>query len=649
MSLLQVRNLTTAFQTGRGEITAVEDVTFDLNAGEILGIVGESGSGKSVTALTIMGLLPRPPARIAAGSVRFDGEDLTHLSDRRMQHVRGPGIAMVFQEPMTSLNPVFTIGDQIMETIRAHERLPQRALFGRAVEMLEKVGIASAATRMADYPHQLSGGQRQRVMLAIALVCRPRLLIADEPTTALDVTIQAQILDLMLDLRDEFGMAIMLITHNMGVIAEAADRVIVMYAGRIVEEAPVATLFDDPRHPYTRGLLECVPSLATERERLIAIPRHAAGTGPPPARLPLCPALPLRHPRVRVGHPALDTAGRRPHGCLHPYRGTNRRMTALIEASGVSKHYPVETGGFLRRTTTPLRAVDTVSLTVNEGETLGLVGESGCGKSTLGRLLIRLLPATAGTIRFGGTDITALEGKALRDMRRSMQIIFQDPYGALNPRMTVEAIVSEPLAIHGEAENAAKRVTDMLSLVGLPSRARERFPHEFSGGQRQRIGIARALILNPKFVVCDEPVSALDVSVQAQIVNLLQDLQGELGLTYLFIAHDLGVVKHISTRVAVMYLGKVVEVAAKDTLYTEPKHPYTRGLIASVPVTHPAQRARGRAERKRLEGDIPSALNPPSGCRFHTRCPLVQPICMEREPAVTEPTPGHSVACHLAE
>ena len=324
-------------------------------------------------------------------------------------------------------------------------------------------------------------------------------------------------------------------------------------------------------------------------------------------------------------------------------------MTALVEAVGVSKHYPVETGGFLRRTTIPLRAVDTVSLTVNEGETLGLVGESGCGKSTLGRLLIRLLPATTGTIRFGGTDISGLEGKALREIRRSMQIIFQDPYGALNPRMTVDDIVSEPLSIHGEASGAAKRVTDMLSLVGLPARARERFPHEFSGGQRQRIGIARALILNPKFVVCDEPVSALDVSVQAQIVNLLRDLQGELGLTYLFIAHDLGVVKHISTRVAVMYLGKVVEVAAKHTLYAQPKHPYTRGLIASVPVTHPAQRARGRAERKRLEGDIPSALHPPSGCRFHTRCPLVQPICREREPAVTEPTPGHLIACHLAE
>ena len=325
-------------------------------------------------------------------------------------------------------------------------------------------------------------------------------------------------------------------------------------------------------------------------------------------------------------------------------------MTVLIEATGVSKHYPVETGGVFRRTTTPLRAVDNVSLTIEEGETLGLVGESGCGKSTLGRLLIRLLPATAGSIRFGATDITALGGQALRDVRRSMQIVFQDPYGALNPRMTVEDIVMEPLLIHGAKPNADSRaqVADMLSRVGLPARALERFPHEFSGGQRQRIGIARALILRPRFVVCDEPVSALDVSVQAQIVNLLQDLQAELGLTYLFIAHDLGVVKHISTRVAVMYLGKIVEIAEKRTLYAAPLHPYTRGLIASVPVTHPSQRARGRAERQRLEGDIPSALNPPSGCRFHTRCPLVQPICREQEPATREPAAGHLVACHLA-
>lgn len=323
-------------------------------------------------------------------------------------------------------------------------------------------------------------------------------------------------------------------------------------------------------------------------------------------------------------------------------------MTALVEAIGVSKHYPVDTGGWLRRTVTALRAVDNVSLSVQQGETLGLVGESGCGKSTLGRLLIRLLPITGGTIRFGDTDITTLQGEALRTLRRSMQIVFQDPYGALNPRMTVEDIIREPLAIHGDTQDAARLVTDMLSLVGLPARARDRFPHEFSGGQRQRIGIARALILRPKFVVCDEPVSALDVSVQAQIVNLLSDLQGELGLTYLFIAHDLGVVKHISTRVAVMYLGKVVEVAPKTALYAAPKHPYTRGLIASVPVTHPSQRARGRTERRRLAGDIPSPLNPPSGCRFHTRCPLVQSICREQEPVTTEPEPGHQVACHFA-
>lgn len=326
-------------------------------------------------------------------------------------------------------------------------------------------------------------------------------------------------------------------------------------------------------------------------------------------------------------------------------------MTVLVEAIDVSKHYPVEIGGFLRRRTIPLRAVDTVSLTVNDGETLGLVGESGCGKSTLGRLLIRLLPATAGTIRFGGTDIGTLRGKVLRDIRRSMQIVFQDPYGALNPRMTVEDIIMEPLLIHGARANADSqaRVSEMLSLVGLPVRARERFPHEFSGGQRQRIGIARALVLRPKFVVCDEPVSALDVSVQAQIVNLLQDLQGELGLTYLFIAHDLGVVKHISTRVAVMYLGKVVEVAEKRTLYAKPMHPYTQGLIASVPVTHPAQRRRGSTARQRLAGDIPSALHPPPGCRFHTRCPHVMPVCREQEPAVSAPEPGHWVSCHLME
>jgi oligopeptide/dipeptide ABC transporter ATP-binding protein len=324
-------------------------------------------------------------------------------------------------------------------------------------------------------------------------------------------------------------------------------------------------------------------------------------------------------------------------------------VTALIEASGLTKHFPVRTGGFLHRHTIPLRAVDDVAIDILTGETLGLVGESGCGKSTLGRLLIRLIPPTAGEIRFDGTDITQLGSAAMREKRRAMQIIFQDPYGALNPRMSVEDIIMEPLLIHGARAGAASRrqVAGMLELVGLPHRARDRFPHEFSGGQRQRIGIARALVLRPRFVVCDEPVSALDVSVQAQIVNLLQDLQGELGLTYLFIAHDLGVVKHISNRVAVMYLGKVVEVADKRTLYASPLHPYTKALIAAVPVAHPAQRSRGRRERERLAGDIPSALHPPAGCRFHTRCPHVMPVCREREPRVTEPAPGHRVACHL--
>jgi oligopeptide/dipeptide ABC transporter ATP-binding protein len=324
-------------------------------------------------------------------------------------------------------------------------------------------------------------------------------------------------------------------------------------------------------------------------------------------------------------------------------------VTVLIQASGLTKHFPVRTGGFLHRHTIPLRAVDDVAIDILTGETLGLVGESGCGKSTLGRLLIRLIPPTAGEIRFDGTDITQLGSAAMREKRRAMQIIFQDPYGALNPRMSVEDIIMEPLLIHGARAGAASRrqVAGMLELVGLPHRARDRFPHEFSGGQRQRIGIARALVLRPRFVVCDEPVSALDVSVQAQIVNLLQDLQGELGLTYLFIAHDLGVVKHISNRVAVMYLGKVVEVADKRTLYASPLHPYTKGLIAAVPVAHPAQRSRGRRERERLAGDIPSALHPPAGCRFHTRCPHVMPVCREQEPRVTEPAPGHRVACHL--
>ncbi len=438
---MRYANLTTAFRTERGEVTAVEEVSFDVDEGEILGIVGESGSGKSVTALTIMGLLPQPPARIAGGTIRFAGEELTTKSETQMERIRGSGISMVFQEPMTSLNPVFTIGEQMMETMRAHERLSPREQQARAISMLDRVGIPSAAQRMQDYPHQLSGGQRQRVMIAIALACNPKLLIADEPTTALDVTIQAQMLDLLMDLRDEFGMAIIIITHNMGVIAETADRVLVMYAGRVVEQAPGGrAVRRAARHPYTRGLLACVPTLEQDHDRLVAIPGIAARADAPAAGLPLRTALPLPIDACRAAIPPLveyDTGhARRLHPRARTLAGAGEpRMSNLIEISGLSKHFPVRTGGVLRRVTTPLRAVDDVSLSIAAGETLGLVGESGCGKSTLGRLLIRLIEPTGGTIRFDGTEITGLTAKAMRTHRRAMQIVFQDPYGALNPRM----------------------------------------------------------------------------------------------------------------------------------------------------------------------------------------------------------------------
>ena len=543
-----------------------------------------------------------------------------------MQRIRGPGIAMVFQEPMTSLNPVFTIGEQVMETIRAHERLSQRAVYARALEMLEKVGIPSAARRMGDYPHQLSGGQRQRVMLAIALACRPRLLIADEPTTALDVTIQAQILDLMMDLRDEFGMAIIIITHNMGVVAETADRVLVMYAGRIVEEAPVARLFDRPLHPYTRGLLECVPSLEQDHQRLVAIQGSAARPGAParPAaasRRAAAMPWPAAPPQCRRWPPSIPATPRPASACAE------LDVTAAGRGRRADQALPGRGGGLLHRHTIPLRAVDDVALRIDAGR------DAGPG----GRVRLRQInprapadPADPANrrqhhLRRRRHHAAARRPSCARSGAR-MQIIFQDPYGALNPRMSVEDIIAEPLLIHGARAGArdTPAVDAMLDLVGLPRRVRDRFPHEFSGGQRQRIGIARALVLRPKFVVCDEPVSALDVSVQAQIVNLLQDLQGELGLTYLFIAHDLGVVKHISNRVAVMYLGKIVELADKRTLYADPLHPYTQALIAAVPVAHPAGAAAGGRAANGWPGTSrapctrrPAAVSTPAA---HTPC-----------------------------
>ena len=675
MSLLAVEGLSVAFATGRGPVLAVEDVSFTVAPGEVLGVVGESGSGKSVTALAVMGLLPRPPARVTAGRVLFDGTDLLTLPERRLRRVRGPGIGMMFQEPMSSLNPVFSIGDQVGETIRAHERVGPAECRTRTVALLDRVGIPSAARRLDDYPHQMSGGQRQRVMIAIALACNPRLLIADEPTTALDVTIQAQILDLLLELRAERDMAVLLITHNMGVVAETADRVLVMYSGGVVEQSPAASLFRAPAHPYTLGLLSCVPSMEMDRPRLAAI----GGSLPDPARRPpgcrFAPRCLLHIPECdRAVPPLLPTGPDRAAACIRtaafasvmvgldeapppdeyepvpvpvpvPVPALGAKLAgALVETRALSRHYLVRTGGLFRARVTHLRAVDEVSLSIATGETLGLVGESGCGKSTLGRMLVRLQPATSGEFRFDGADVTTLEGAGLLRLRRAMQIVFQDPFGSLNPRMSVGDIVMEPLLIHGARADAATRtrVAEMLEAVGLPARAARRYPHEFSGGQRQRVGIARALILRPRFVVLDEPVSALDVSVQAGIVNLLQDLQAELGLTYLFIAHDLPVVKHVADRVAVMYLGRIVEVADKRAIYAAPLHPYTQALIAAAPSVTP-----GRVRPKRGTGDVPSALAMPTGCRFHPRCPFVMDRCRTVEPVLTTPASGHSVACHL--
>ena len=668
MPLLSVTDLTTAFATTRGEITAIEDVSFTIDEGEILGIVGESGSGKSVTALTIMGLLPQPPARVVAGEVRFAGNRLTGLSDTRMQRIRGPGIAMVFQEPMTSLNPVFTIGEQVMETIRAHERLSPRALHARALEMLEKVGIPSAARRMADYPHQLSGGQRQRVMLAIALACRPRLLIADEPTTALDVTIQAQILELMKDLSRRLGIALVIITHNLGIVARYADRVNVMYAARIVEQGSADDVFLAPAHPYAIGLMRSIPRLDVPRGiKLETIEGLPPDLRAPPAGCRFAPRCPYRIEACTSAPPPLDevSPGHR-SACIRakeiiagtlvpPRRQQGAAVAAAARASTepllivdhLKKYFTVKAAGagFLSSEMATVKAVDDVSIVVHPGETLGLVGESGCGKTTVGRAVLRLDEPTEGSIRFGGADITHAGHAEMRGVRRKIQVIFQDPYSSLNPRMTIGQIIGEPLRVYKLVANRKaghERVAELLSQVGLFPYMAERYPHELSGGQRQRVGIARALALEPTFIVCDEPVSALDVSIRAQILNLLEEMKARFGLTLLFIAHDLAVVKAVSDRVAVMYLGRLCEVGPSEQLFARPAHPYTGLLLEAIPVPDPDVRP---VESVAI-GEPPSPIAPPSGCRFRTRCPRADQRCSAEIPELREVVPGQFVACH---
>jgi peptide/nickel transport system ATP-binding protein len=666
--LLDVRGLRAWFDTAQGRVFAVNGLSLTLEAGETLAIVGESGSGKSVAMLSLMGLVPSPPGHVR-GEVFFDGRDLLALRSGDLRAVRGRDIAMVFQDPMSSLNPVMRVGDQIGEVLQLHLGLSPRQARSRTIELLGRVGIPDPGNRHDDYPHQFSGGMRQRVMIAMALACGPRILIADEPTTALDVTIQAQIVALVRDLQDEYRMSVIWITHDLGVVASLASRVAVMYAGRVVEEGLVGDIYASPRHPYTAGLLRSVPRLDVAlAERLPEIP----GTPPEMALDPADCAFALRCPMAseecRATRPPLveTDIDRHRSACWHwqslaahaePFpvaAGTASELRArgaepLLVIDDLQVHFPIRRG-WRRRQVGAVRAVDGVSLAIRQGETLGLVGESGSGKTTLGRAVLRLVEPTGGRITFGGIDLMSLRGRDLRRTRRRMQMVFQDPAAAVNPGMRVREIVAEPLEIQQVGSRAAIRglVGELLERVGLGPAAMDRYPHEFSGGQKQRIVIARALALEPELLVCDEAVSSLDVSVQAQIINLLRGLQRDLGLTYLFIAHDLAVVRHISDRVAVMYLGRIAETADRVSIYTRPLHPYTQALLRSAPVPDP--RIAGARREPAIRGDLPSPANPPTGCRFNTRCPIAQPgLCDVVEPALRELAPGQLVACHLAE
>lgn len=556
--LLEIKNLTVEFQTEDESVKAVKSLNLSIPKGKTVGLVGESGSGKSVTSLAIMGLIPNPPGRISEGEILYHGEDLTKVSNERLRQLRGNKIAMIFQEPMTSLNPVFTTGNQIDEVLMLHQGMNKEEARKRTIELYEEVGIPEPKESVNKYPHQMSGGQKQRVMIAMAMACQPELLICDEPTTALDVTIQKQVLELMFDLQRKHGMSMLFITHDLAVIADIADEVAVMFRGDLVEQNTTKALFENPQHPYTKGLLACRPSLDENPVRLLTVDDFLNAKEDIDVS-----SLEMKKPRAI----------------------SETENPVLLEIKNFNKHFPIK-GGIFGRTVDWFKAVDDVSLQVRKGRTLGLVGESGCGKTTLGRSILRLLEPTAGEVIYDGINVTNLNKKEMREIRERMQIIFQDPYSSLNPRMTIGDIITEPMVIHGIGSTKRERydvAADLLEKVGLKGDHLNRYPHEFSGGQRQRICIARALSLKPEFIICDESVSALDVSVQAQVLNLLQDLQDELGLTYIFISHDLSVVKYISDEIGVMNKGQIVEYGPAEEVYHNPKDEYTKKLLSAIP------------------------------------------------------------------
>jgi len=739
--VLDIQDLSTHIKLTSSVVQAVGNVDLHVEAGETLGIVGESGCGKSMTGLSIMGLLP-PGGSIVGGSIKLNGRELAGLKDEQMRQVRGNEIAMIFQDPLTSLDPTKTIGYQVAEPVRLHRRASKAEALDRAVEVLSLVRLPRPKERLRDYPHQLSGGLRQRVMIAMALACEPKLLIADEPTTALDVTIQAQILALLRDLKDRLGMAMLLITHDMGVIAGHADRVNVMYAGRVVETAEVSELFREMHHPYTQALLASIPQLKQDASKALhAIPGLPPDLTRPPQGCRFAARCSRASDKCRTEEPPLagKTYDHR-FACWHPVDGplvlttitgagpdaestglvasdaesvkqategdkagyvinavpdavlsdagaaeadtgapavvaaglevtadgrlevTERKVEAagngdggegaqgqapLLDLRNLVKEYPITSGVILQRRVASVKAVSDVSFSVPAGTTFGLVGESGCGKTTIGKMIVALERPNSGAVTLGGVDMSKLRGGELRRRRRDLQLMFQDPHSSLDPRMRVGAVIGEPLAVQhlGSKRAQRDRVFELLTEVGLPRNAVERYPHEFSGGQRQRIGLARALTLNPRLIVADEPVSALDVSIRAQVLNLMKRLQASHGLTYVVISHDLAVVKYMAERIGVMYLGKLVEIGSGQDIYERAAHPYTAGLIATIPLPEPdAERAKKGAA---IKGELPSPVNPPSGCRFRTRCQYAQERCAAEEPQLRSFGPGHMAACHF--
>jgi peptide/nickel transport system ATP-binding protein len=747
-TVLDIENLSTHIKLTSSVVQAVGNVDMKIDAGETLGVVGESGCGKSMTGLSIMGLLP-PGGSIVGGSIKLEGRELVGLKQEDLRKVRGNEIAMIFQDPLTSLDPTKTVGYQVAEPVRLHRGATKAEAFDRAVEVLSLVGLPRPKERLDDYPHQLSGGLRQRVMIAMALANEPKLLIADEPTTALDVTIQAQILALLRDLKERLGMAMLLITHDMGVIAGHADRVNVMYAGRVVETAEVRPLFVEMHHPYTQALLASIPQLDQDSNKaLYAIPGLPPDLAHPPEGCRFAARCSRATDKCRTDEPSLSgkTYEHR-FSCWHPVdgplalavigeagpdaasmglassdaesvaeaslrpdkagytpelvadapladaatadgdvpqvpvvAGEAREAEAIVVAAGLEvtadgrlevterkvkmvvasadgvppllqitnlvKEFPI-TSGILQRKVASVHAVSDVTFSVPAGTTFGLVGESGCGKTTIGKVIVALEKPNSGTVTLDDVNVSTLRGSALRRKRRDLQLMFQDPQSSLDPRMRVGEIIGEPLAVQrlGSKRAQRDRVFELLGEVGLPRNAVERYPHEFSGGQRQRIGLARALTLNPRLIVADEPVSALDVSIRAQVLNLMKRLQASHGLTYVVISHDLAVVKYMADRIGVMYLGKMVELGSGQDIYERAAHPYTAGLIATIPVPKPAlERAKKGAA---IRGELPSPVNPPSGCRFRTRCQFAQEICAAEEPLLRSFGPGHVAACHF--